>query len=312
MRIQMAEISASLVKELRERTGVGMMDCKKALAETSGDIEAAVDWLRTKGLAKAAKKAGRTAAEGLVGIYTAGNKAAIVEVNSETDFVSRNEQFQNLVSTLAKLAIDSNGNLESLQTMSYPGSDRNVEEEVTHLIATIGENMVLRRTSSMSVNNGLVGTYMHSATAPGIGRIGVLVALESTAPEASLQDLAKQIAMHIAATNPQACTISELDPSLVERERQVFIEQTKDSGKPADIVEKMIEGRLRKYYEQVVLTEQTFIIDGERTISKVIEDAAKDAGSTITLKGFVRYELGEGVAKDETDFAAEVAAQLGK
>jgi elongation factor Ts len=305
-------ITAALVKELRETTGAGMMDCKKALSETEGNLDAAVDWLRTKGLAAAAKKAGRVAAEGLVGVAVNGTAGAVVELNAETDFVSRNEEFQKFVSAVATLAVEANGDIDALKGLSFPGTKRNVEEQVTHMIATIGENMNLRRSAGISVEKGVVSSYVHSATAPDLGKIGVLVALESEADAAVLETLGKQIAMHVAATNPASATVEDLDPELVEREKAVLTDQAKESGRPAEIIEKMIEGRIRKYYEQVVLTEQTFVIDGENKVKTVIENAAKDAGKPITLKGFVRFELGAGIEKEEKDFAAEVAEQLKK
>lgn len=305
-------ITAALVKELRETTGAGMMDCKKALSETEGNLDAAVDWLRTKGLAAAAKKAGRVAAEGLVGVAVNGTAGAVVELNAETDFVSRNEEFQKFVSAVATLAVEANGDIDALKGLSFPGTQRNVEEQVTHMIATIGENMNLRRSAGISVEKGVVSSYVHSATAPDLGKIGVLVALESEADAAVLETLGKQIAMHVAATNPASATVEDLDPELVEREKAVLTDQAKESGRPAEIIEKMIEGRIRKYYEQVVLTEQTFVIDGENKVKTVIENAAKDAGKPITLKGFVRFELGAGIEKEEKDFAAEVAEQLKK
>ena len=305
-------ITAALVKELRETTGAGMMDCKKALSETDGDLDAAVDWLRTKGLAAAAKKAGRVAAEGLVAVAVDGTKGAVVELNAETDFVSRNEDFQKFVGEIANQAVAANGDIDTLKAAAFPGTERNVEEQVTHMIATIGENMSLRRSAGLSVEKGVVASYVHSAVAPDLGKIGVLVALESEADAGVLDALGKQIAMHIAATNPASATVDDLDPELVEREKAVLTDQAKESGRPAEIIEKMIEGRIRKYYEQVVLVEQTFVIDGENKVKTVIENAAKEAGKPITLKGFVRFELGEGIEREEKDFAAEVAEQLNK
>ena len=303
----MAQITAALVKELRTLSGAGMMDCKKALGEVDGDIDAAQDWLRTKGLATAAKKSGRIAAEGLVGVAVNGTTGAVVEVNSETDFVAKNSTFQAYVSEVAGIAT-SNGDMDSLSAAAFPGSERNVADELTHMISTIGENMNLRRVQTLSVENGVVCNYMHNATAAGIGKIGVLVALESTADAAVLEGLGKQIAMHIAATNPASLSRDDLDPALVDRERDVLTEQARESGKPEEIIGKMIEGRLRKYYEEVCLLDQTFVIDGETKVGKVIENAAKDAGAPITLKAFSRFGLGEGIAKKEEDFAAEVAA----
>lgn len=305
------EITAAMVKQLRESTGVGMMDCKKALAETNGDMEAAVDWLRTRGLAKAAKKADRVAAEGLVGVATNGTTAAVVEVNSETDFVGRNEQFQNIVSTVAKLALDANGDVAKLGEMPFPGTGHSVQAELTEAIAKIGENMNLRRTQTLSVTDGVVESYVHNAVKSGLGKIGILVALESTGDKAALSALGKQLAMHIAATNPLAVDSSELDQDVVARERAIILEQVKESGKPADIAEKMVEGRLRKYYEEVTLLAQTFVIDGETKVSDAVKNAEKEVGAPVKLTKFVRYALGEGIEKVETDFAAEVAATAG-
>jgi elongation factor Ts len=290
------EITAALVKQLRDSTGVGMMDCKKALAETNGDMEAAVDWLRTRGLAKAAKKADRVAAEGLVGVATSGIKAAVVEVNSETDFVARNEQFQNIVGTVAKLALDADGDVAKLAEMPFPGAGHSVQAELTEAIAKIGENMNLRRTVTLSVTDGVVESYVHNAVKGGLGKMGILVALESTGDKAALAALGKQLAMHIAATNPLAIDPSELD---------------QESGKPAEIAEKMVEGRLRKYYEEVTLLAQTFVIDGETKVADAIKNAEKEVGAPVKLTKFVRYALGEGIEKVETDFAAEVAATAG-
>ncbi|GHA10649.1 elongation factor Ts [Devosia pacifica] len=305
------EITAAMVKQLREATGVGMMDCKKALAETNGDIDAAVDWLRTRGLAKAAKKADRVAAEGLVGVATDGTRSAIVEINSETDFVARNEQFQTIVSDVAKLALDSDGDVVKLGEMPYPGSGHSVSAELTEAIAKIGENMNLRRTETVSVSDGVVSSYVHSAVKDGLGKIGILVALESTGDKDKLNALGRQIAMHIAATNPLSISPDDLDQAAVERERAIFSEQARESGKPAEIVEKMVEGRIRKYYEEVTLLAQTFVIDGETKVGDVIKNAEKDAGAPIKLTRFVRYALGEGIEKQESDFAAEVAATAG-
>ena len=302
-------VTAALVKELREKSGAGMMDCKKALAETDGDMEAAVDWLRTKGLATAAKKSGRVASEGLVAFAVDGTRGALIELNAETDFVARNTEFQEFASTLATLALGAN-DIDALTGLDYPGTERNVAEELTHKIATIGENMSLRRMASVSVGSGAVVSYMHNATAAGLGRIGVLVALESTAGADVLEGLGKQIAMHIAATAPASLSVDDLDKDMVQRERDVLIEQAKASGKPQEIAEKMVEGRMKKYYKEVVLLEQTSVIDGETAIGDVIAKAGKDAGADIALTAFVRFNLGEGIEKEETDFAAEVAAQL--
>ena len=302
-------VTAALVKELREKSGAGMMDCKKALSETDGDMEAAIDWLRTKGLATAAKKSGRIASEGLVAFAVDGTRGALIELNAETDFVARNTEFQEFASTLATLALAAD-DIEALGGVDYPDTGRNVSEELTHKIATIGENMSLRRMESVSVGSGSVVSYMHNSTAPGLGRIGVLVALESSADKAVLEELGKQIAMHIAATSPASLSVDDLDPESMQRERDVLIEQAKASGKPQEIAEKMVEGRMKKYYQEVVLLEQTSVIDGETQIAGVVANAAKSAGTDIELTAFARFNLGEGIEKEETDFAAEVAAQL--
>jgi elongation factor Ts len=307
----MAEITASLVKELREKTGAGMMDCKKALGETGGNLEDAVDWLRKKGLAAAAKKAGRVASEGLVAVATSGTAGSVVEVNSETDFVARNDRFQGFAATAAELALKGDGDVEALKQVEYPGAGRSVADELTSLIATVGENMTLRRAARLSVTDGVVATYVHSAIAPNLGKIGVLVALESTGDKAKLEALGKQIAMHVAAARPEALTVDAVDTSALERERNVLADQARASGKPEEIIGKMVEGRLRKYYEEVVLLEQTFVIDGERKVSKVVQEAAKDVGAPVALVGFVRFALGEGIEKEQADFAAEVAAARG-
>jgi elongation factor Ts len=307
----MAEITASLVKELREKTGAGMMDCKRALGETDGNLEEAVDWLRKKGLAAAAKKAGRVAAEGLVAVATSGTVGTVVEVNSETDFVARNDRFQAFASQIAQLALSSDGDVEALKQVQFPGAGRTVSEELTNLVATIGENMNLRRAAKLSVGDGVVASYVHSALAPSLGKIGVLVAIESTGDKERLEQLGRQIAMHIAAARPDALDIADVDAAALDRERSVLAEQARASGKPEEIIAKMVEGRLRKYYEEVVLLEQTFVIDGESKVRKVVEAAAKELGTAVAVKGFVRFTLGEGIEKDEGDFAAEVAAVRG-
>ncbi len=306
----MADISASMVKELREKSGAGMMDCKKALTETGGDLEQAVDWLRKKGLSAAAKKTGRIAAEGLVGVASDGPHAAIVEVNSETDFVARNDKFQAFVAETAKLALKMGGSLEALEGAAYPGTGRTVKDELVHLVATIGENMTLRRVQQLAVPHGVVATYVHNAVSPSLGKIGVLVALESTGDAAKLNTLGRQIAMHIAAAKPQSLHVADLDPASIARERSVLEEQAKVSGKTPEVIAKMVEGRLRKFYEEVVLHEQVFVIDNERKVAKVVEEAAKDVGAPVKLAGFIRFTLGEGIEKKSEDFAAEVAAQL--
>jgi elongation factor Ts len=308
----MAEVTAALVKELREKTGAGMMDCKKALGATEGDMEAAVDWLRKKGLAAAAKKAGRVASEGLVAVAVSGATGAMVEVNSETDFVSRNDGFQAFAGTLATLAVQAKGDLAALNALSFPGTGRTVAEEATHMVATIGENISVRRTGALTVSQGVVSAYVHGAVVPGMGKIGVLVALESAGDAAKLDALGRQIAMHVAAARPDALTIDAVDASALLRERNVLAEQARASGKPESIIEKMVEGRLRKYYEEVVLLEQVWVLDGESKVKKVVEDAAKTVGAPVVLTGFLRFTLGEGVEKEETDFAAEVAATLGR
>lgn len=300
-------ISANLVRDLREKTGAGMMDCKKALVENNGDFEAAVDWLRAKGLAAAAKKAGRVTAEGLVALCVDGNLGAAIELNSETDFVARNDLFQNLVSTVSNEALK-HENLESLLSAKL-SSGKTVEEEIKENVGTIGENLNLRRMGIAKVQNGVVASYIHNSVAPNMGKISVLVALESnTADKAGLEQLGKQIAMHIAAARPQSLDASGVDSALVERERNIFIEQSKASGKPDNIIEKMVEGRIRKFYEEIVLLDQVFVIDGKSRISEVLADASKKFGSDVKINSFVRFELGEGIEVEESDFAAEVAA----
>ena len=306
----MAEVTAALVKELREKTGAGMMDCKRALADTGGDIESAVDWLRKKGLSAAANKAGRVAAEGLIGVATRGPIGAVVEVNSETDFVARNNEFQTFVRGVSALALDGNGEIESLKDAAYPGTGRTVEAELTHLIATIGENLVLRRVRRLSAGQGAVFSYVHNALGPGIGKIGVIVALTSTIAPDGLAELGKQLAMHVAAATPLYLDIASVPKSAIDRERNVLLEQARTTGRPDDIIERMVDGRLRKFYEEVVLLEQIFVVDQKTKISLVVEQAAKAAGGPIRVAGFVRFSLGEGIDRNRTDFAAEVAAHL--
>jgi elongation factor Ts len=303
----MAGITASLVKELREMTCAGMMDCKKALTATDGDLDVAVDWLRKAGLAAAAKKAGRVAAEGLVGVATSVNSGAVVEVNSETDFVARNEQFQKFVSDVAGIALDAAGDLDVINE-AVMADGVTVSEGVKTLVGTIGENMNLRRSAGLSVKNGVVASYVHNASAPGLGKIAVLVGLESTGDAEKLMAFGRQLAMHVAAAAPQWTDISDVDATAIDREREVLSDQARASGKPEEIVAKMVEGRIRKYYEEVVLTEQIFVIDGESKISKAVEAVGEDAGAPVKVTGFVRFALGEGVEKEESDFAAEVAA----
>tara|TARA_R110002020_G_scaffold36894_105_gene111339 strand:- start:5806 stop:6729 length:924 start_codon:yes stop_codon:yes gene_type:complete len=304
-------ISAQQVKELREKTGAGMMDCKRALTETDGDMEVAIDWLRTKGLSKAAKKADRVAAEGLIGAAQGDKMAALVEVNSETDFVARNEQFQTIVGTVAAEALATGGDRDALLNAAFPGTGRTVGEEITEAIATIGENMALRRVAVLSVSEGVVATYMHNAVADGLGKLGVMVALESAGKADVLNDLGRKIAMHVAAVNPLGVTPDEIDPAVIERERAVYSEQARDSGKPENIIEKMVEGRLRKFYEEVALLKQAFVVDPDKTVEQAVEAAAAEAGAPIKLVAFVRFALGEGIEKETSDFAAEVAAAAG-
>jgi elongation factor Ts len=295
----MTGITATMVKQLRDSTGAGMMDCKTALSETDGDMEVAVDWLRKKGLAKAAKKAGRTAAQGLVAVGVepdgAGAVGVIVEVNSETDFVARNEIFQNMVANIAQTAIGVGGDVEKLRTETYPGEEKSVDEHITAMVGKIGENMALRRAAGLSVSEGVVAAYVHGQVTPGAGKIGVIVGLKSSGDKVKLEALGKQIAMHVAAVRPLAGRIDELDAAVVEREKNVLADQARASGKPENIIEKMVEGRLRKFYEESVLLEQIFVIDGETKVAKVIENAAAEIGAPIAFAGFERLELGEGV-----------------
>ena len=306
----MAEITAATVKELRERTGAGMMDCKKALAENDGEMEASIDWLRAKGLAAAAKKAGRTASEGLIGAVVEGKRGAVVEINSETDFVAKNEIFQEFVRNVAKLALEHGTDVEALGAAEYPGGGT-VQEKLTDNIAKIGEHQSLRRAAVLEVGEGAVVSYVHNQVAPGLGKIGVLVALESAAPAETLQALGKQIAMHVAAAHPLALDAESLDPALVERERGIAMEKAKESGKPDNIVEKMVEGGLAKFRKESALLTQLFVMDNKTPVAEVVASAAKEAGTGIQLIGFVRFQLGEGIEKKQDDFAAEVAAAAG-
>jgi elongation factor Ts len=301
----MAEITAALVKDLREKTGAGMMDCKRALSESGGEIDAAIDWLRKKGLAAAAKKSGRVAAEGLVGVASAPRAAALVEVNAETDFVARNETFQAFVATVAKLALDVGEDVAALSAAPFPGTGRTVAEELTHLIATVGENMSLRRARVLRVKQGAVATYVHQPLRPGLGRIGVAVALEAASELEGLELLGRQMGMHIAASRPDAIDIGAVDPAALERERAILAEQARASGKPEAIIEKMVDGRVRKYYEEVVLLEQVWVHDGESRVKAVLAKAGA------TVADFARFNLGEGIEKQSADFAAEVAATAG-
>ncbi len=308
----MADITAATVKELRDRSGAGMMDCKKALGETGGDIEAAVDWLRTKGLAAAAKKAGRQAAEGLVGVAVQGKKGAVVEVNSETDFVAKNDQFQGFVRAAAELALETGADVEALAAAQHPEGGT-IGEKLTANIATIGENQALRRARSVEVAEGAIVSYVHNAAAPGLGKIGVLVALESAAPADKLEALGKQLAMHIAAANPLALSGADIDPAVIEREAAIAREKAADRivGKPPEVAEKIIKGPVDKFRKENGLLTQAFVIDGKTPVQDVIAAAAKEAGSPITLREFVRFQLGEGIEKTQSDFAAEVAAAAG-
>ena len=307
----MTQVTAALVRDLREKTGAGMMDCKKALTEAGGDMETAVDWLRKKGLAAAAKKAGRAAAEGLVALKVDGPRGALVEVNSETDFVARNETFQEFAGSVATLAVGTGGDLEQLNNAAFPGSGNTVSEELTNLIAKIGENINLRRAAALTVREGVIAGYVHNQAVPGAGRIGVLVGLESTADPDRLLALGKQLAMHVAAAQPRFLSVGDVDEGALDRERDILTEQARASGKPEEIIAKMVEGRLRKFYEEVVMLEQVYVIDGETKVSKALDAAAKEIGAPVTVKDFVRFGLGEGVERREDDFAEEVAKLAG-
>jgi elongation factor Ts len=303
-------ISATMVKDLREKTGAGMMDCKAALTETNGDVEAAIDWLRAKGLSKAAKKASRVAAEGLVAVAAQGKRAVMIELNSETDFVARNPEFQQLATSIAQAALGTDGSVPAILAASVSGGQK-VEDAIKNAIATIGENMSLRRAALIEVSEGAVATYVHSAIAPGLGKIGVIVGLESKGNAEKLVQIGRQVAMHVAAASPLAVRPEEIDPAIVARERAVFAEQARESGKPEAIIEKMVDGRLRKFYEEVVLLSQAFVVDSEKTVEAALKDAAASAGGPIAVTEFVAFRLGEGVEKAESDFAAEVAAAAG-
>jgi elongation factor Ts len=307
----MAEISAALVKELREKTGAGMMECKKALAETAGKLEEAVDWLRKKGIASAAKKSGRIAAEGLVAVEAAGSAGTIVEVNSETDFVARNNEFKSFVTEVAKIALAKRGDFEAIKA-TKTASGTTVAEKLANLVGTIGENMTIRRSAGLSVGDGVVSSYMHSAVSPGLGRIGVLVALESKGDKEKLGVFGRQLAMHIAAANPQWLEVGQVDQGALQRERNVLAEQARASGKSEDIIGKMVEGRLRKFYEETVLNEQVYVIDGETKVNKAVAAAAKTVGAPVKIAGFIRFALGEGIEKKQENLADEVAATLGR
>lgn len=303
-------VSATMVKELREKTGAGMMDCKAALSETNGDVEAAIDWLRAKGLSRAAKKASRVAAEGLVAVAAQGKRAVMIELNSETDFVARNPEFQQLASSIAQAALSTDGSVSAILGASVAGGVK-VEDAIKSAIATIGENMSLRRAASVTVKEGAVASYVHSAIAPGLGKIGVIVGLESAGNAEKLGQIGKQVAMHVAAANPLAVRSEEIDPAVVKRERAVFAEQARESGKPDAIIEKMVDGRMRKFYEEVVLLTQAFVVDSEKTVEQALKAAEATVGAPIKVTEFIAFRLGEGVEKAESDFAAEVAAAAG-
>jgi elongation factor Ts len=306
----MAEVTAALVKQLREQTGAGMMDCKTALTESDGDLENATDWLRKKGLAAAAKKAGRLASEGLIGLKVEGRRGVVVEVNSETDFVARNQDFQQLVRTIADLALTTGGDLDRLLQATVPGSGRTVTDEIAQTIAVIGENMSLRRVAAVDVGEGVVGSYVHAALAPGLGKIGVLVGLQSAGDPDQVGALGRQLAMHIAAAKPVAVSVDRLEPSQLERERSIYAEQARASGKPDSIIDKIVDGRMRKFYEEVVLLEQAFVIDPDLKVKAAIERVAEAVGSTIVVTCFERFALGEGLAARRSNLAEEVSAQL--
>jgi elongation factor Ts len=304
----MTTITAAMVKELRETTGAGMMDCKAALAETSGDMQAAVDWLRAKGIAKADKKAGRTAAEGLIGVAGTGAKAVVVEVNSETDFVARNAQFQALVREIADAALGTGGTSDTVAAVTLKSTGKSVTETIKDAVGTIGENMSFRRSAMLSVGQGTVATYVHNAAGDGLGKLGVLVAIETTGNAQAANEFGRQVAMHVAATNPMALSPEGVDPAAAERERAIFIEQAKGSGKPDNIIEKMVEGRMRKFFEEVALLKQAFVINPDLTVEKALVEAEKSIGAPAKITAYVRFALGEGIDREVTDFAAEVAA----
>lgn len=303
-------ITAAQVKKLRDLSGAGMMDCKAALQENNGDMEAAVDWLRKKGISKADKKAGRTAAEGLVGVASSGNKAVVVEVNSETDFVARNDAFQDLVRNITNAALETDGSTDAVAAAIYPGSDKTITDVVKDAVGTIGENMNFRRSELLSVENGVVASYVHNGVADGLGKLGVLVAVETTGDLEAAQAIGRQVAMHVAATNPMALTAADVDPAAAEREKAIFADQARQSGKPEEIVEKMVEGRMRKFYEEVVLLSQAFVINPDLSVEAAVKEAEKSVGAPVKVTGFVRFALGDGIEKEEADFAAEVAAAV--
>lgn len=305
-------ISASQVKELREISGAGMMDCKAALTETNGDMEAAVDWLRKKGISKADKKAGRTAAEGLVGVASNGTKSVVVEVNSETDFVARNDAFQDIVRNVANVALTTDGFTSAVAAAIYPSSGKSVVDTIKDAVGTIGENLSFRRSAALTVGQGVVATYIHNGVSDGLGKLGVLVAIETTGNADAAQAFGRQVAMHVAATNPLALTSAEVDPVAVEREKSIFADQARQSGKPENIIEKMVDGRMRKFYEEVVLLSQAFVINPDLTVEAALKEAEKTIGAPAKITAFVRFALGEGIEREESDFAAEVAAAVKK
>jgi elongation factor Ts len=305
-------ISAAQVKELRDATGAGMMDCKAALAETNGDMEAAVDWLRKKGISKADKKAGRTAAEGLIGVASDAGSAVVVEVNSETDFVARNEAFQEIVRSVAQVALATDGSAEAVSAAAYPGTGKSVADTIKDAVGTIGENMSFRRAAKLAVSSGAVATYVHNAVSEGLGKMGVLVAIETTGNADTARAFARQVAMHVAATNPLSLTPEEIDAAVVEREKAIYSDQARQSGKPEAIIDKMVEGRMRKFYEEVVLLKQAFVLNPDVTVEKALKDAEADIGAPAKIVAFVRFALGEGIEKETSDFAAEVAAAVKK
>jgi len=301
-------ITAAMVKELRELSGAGMMDCKTALNENNGDMEAAMDWLRAKGIAKADKKAGRTAAEGLVSVASEGKKAVVVEVNSETDFVARNAAFQEIVINVTKVALATDGSTDAVANAIYPGSEKTVTDTIKDAVGTIGENMAFRRSAALSVENGVVASYIHNGVADGLGKLGVLVAIETTGNADAAAAIGRQIAMHVAATNPLALTPAEVDAAAVEREKAIFADQARQSGKSEEIIAKMVDGRMRKFFEEVVLLSQAFVINPDLSVEAALKEAEKEIGAPAKVTGFVRFALGDGIEKEETDFAAEVAA----
>ena len=301
-------LSASMVRELREKSGAGMMDCKKALVETNGNMENAIDWLRKQGLSAVAKKSSRVAAEGLIGVSINGAQGAMVEINSETDFVARNELFQNFVKKCTNLVLTNKSDIDSLKALPFPDTNRSVDQELSNNIATIGENMNIRRTEYLEVSEGVLVSYIHNKVTDDLGKLGVIVAIESQAKETELLDIGKQIAMHIAATSPKSLNIEDLDSELIEREREVLIDQAMSSGKPKEIAEKMVQGRLQKFFQEVVLNEQVSVIDGETKIKDVIKKLSNDVGTEVKISDFKILKLGEGIEVAENDFAAEVAA----